>query len=86
MSNKHIEINIDKLILEGCALEDGEQIRGSVERELTRLLAGQGIAERLTESYDRAGLQTEQIAMEPGANTGKGGKQIARTIYGALKR
>lgn len=86
MSNKHVEIGIDKLVLEGFAIEDGERIRGAVERELTRLLVEQGLAGGVTESYDIAGMKGEQIAMEPGANVAPGGKQIARAIYGAIKR
>lgn len=86
MSNKHVEIGIDKLVLEGFAIEDGERIRGAVERELTRLLVDQGVAGGLTESYDIAGVKGKQIAMEPGVTTAPGGKQIARAIYGAIKR
>ncbi len=84
MRNRNFEIGIDKIVLEGFAVEDGEQIKGSVERELTRLLVDQGITGGLTESYDITVVRAEQIAMEPGVNSASGGKQIARAIYGAI--
>jgi hypothetical protein len=86
MRNRHFEISIDKLVLEGFAVENRERIRGSVERELTRLLVDQGIAGGVTESYDTAGVKGEQIAMKPGVTALPGGKQIARAIYGAIKK
>lgn len=84
MRNRNFEIGIDKLVLEGFAVEDGERIKGTVERELTRLFADQRIAGELTDSYDIAGVKGEQIAMKPGVNAASGGKQIARAIYGAI--
>ncbi len=86
MRNRDFEIGIDKLVLEGFTVEDGERIKGSVERELTRLLVDHGIAGGLTESYDMAGVKAEQIAMELSATQASGGKQIARAIYGAIKK
>lgn len=86
MRNRNFEIGIDKLVLEGFAVEDGERIKRTVERELTRLLVDQGIAGGLTESYETAGVKGEQIAIEPGVNAAPGGKQIARAIYGAIKK
>ncbi|KHE93423.1 MAG: hypothetical protein K8F52_05655 [Candidatus Scalindua rubra] len=85
MRNRNFKIGIDKLVLEGFNVDDGEQIKGTVERELTRLLVDEGTASGLTESYDIAGVKGEQIAMEPVVNTALGGKQIARAIYGAIK-
>jgi len=87
MRRRHIEIGIDKLVLEGYAVDDGERIRGAVERELTRLLVDRGISKGLAESYDiAAGVKGEQIAIEPGVNALPGGAQIARAIYGAIKK
>ncbi len=84
MKNRHFEIGIDELVLEGFAVEDGERIRGSVERELTHLFADQGIAGGLAESYDITGVRAEQITMGPRVNAAPEGKQIARAIYGAI--
>ncbi len=85
MRNKNFEIGIDKLVLEGFTVEDGEKIKGTVERELTRLLVDEGTAGGLTESCDIAGVKGEQIAMGLGVNATSRGKQIARAIYGAIK-
>ena len=86
MRSRYFEIGIDELVLEGFAVGDGERIRGMVERELTRLLVDQGIAGGSTESYDTAGMKGEHIAMGPGVSSALAGKQIARAIYGAIKR
>ena len=86
MKHKRIDLNIEEIILDGFATGDGERIKVSVEQELTRLLAEQGVSQRLVENVNIARLEGGQIGIEPNANRGSAGKQIARAIYGAIKR
>ncbi len=84
MRNGNFEICIDKLVLEGFTVNDGENIKGTVERELTRLLVDEGSVGGLTESYDIDGVKGEQIMMGAGVNAASSGKQIGKAIYGAI--
>lgn len=86
MKQKRIDLNIEELILDGFATGDGERIKFSVEQELTRLLVERGVSERSAENTNIARLKGGQNGIELGANAGPTGKQIARTIYGAIKR
>ncbi len=86
MKQNRIDLNIEELILDGFETGDGERIKASVERELTRLLVEQRVSERLTENVNIARLKGGQIGIETSANRGPASKQIARAIYGAIKR
>ncbi len=86
MKPKNVELSIEKLVLEGFAIENGERIRASVERELTCLSVEQGVSERLAKNVNIARLKAREIGIEPSANAALVGKQIARAIYGAIKQ
>jgi hypothetical protein len=81
-----LEVSIEKLVMEDLAIEDGERIRASVERELTRLLVEQEVSERLVGNVNIDRIEGGQIAIEPSANRGSADKQIARAIYGVIQR
>lgn len=86
MSKRDIELTIEKLVLEGLAIQDGERVKSAVERKLTRLLFDQGGFEGLAGNEGIAHLNGGQIAVTPGANADLAGTQIARAIYGAIKK
>ena len=80
-----IELNVDKLVLEGFAIEDGEKIKAAVEQVLTRLLVDHGVSTGKTDDVNVARLKGGQIEIKSGANAAHVGKQIAWGIYGAIK-
>ncbi len=86
MRHRHIEIGIDKLVLEGFVVEDGNRIRASVEQELTRLFVDRGLPQGMLENVNIADLAGKPIGIEPGAGAAPAGRQVARAIYGAIKR
>ena len=86
MRRRAIELRIEKLVLEGFGTGDGEWIRATTERELTRLLAEPGVAEGWAEKTGSDRLNGGQIAMKPGAKADAAGIQIARAIYGAIQK
>ncbi len=86
MKPRILEISIDRLVLGGFAAEDGARIRVSIERELARLFAEQGLSEGLTEGVSIARLSGGEIGVESGVHAEPAGTHIARAIYGAMKR
>ena len=86
MRRRALELRIEKLVLEGFRTGDGERIRTSLERELTRLLAEPGIAQGWAQRAGDAGLNGGQITMKPRAKADVAGIQIARAVYGAIKK
>ena len=87
MRRRAIELRIEKLVLEGFRLGDGESIRASLERELTRLLGEEpGVSQALAQRAGIADLNGGRIFMNPGAKADAAGIQIARAIYGAIKK
>jgi hypothetical protein len=86
MNRRPVDLHIEELILDGFAAVDGERIRFSVERELTRLLVEGGMPGTTPENASVASLKGGQIAVGPGVNGVPGGRHIARAIYGAMTR
>lgn len=86
MKRRAIEVRIEKLILQGLGREDGERIKVSLERELTRLLADQGAFKRWASRASIDRLNGGQIAVGSGDKEDSAGIQIARAIYGAIQK
>jgi len=81
-----IELHIDELVLHGFETTQRYAIRDTVERELMRLLTEQGAPTNLTHDVDLAHFKGGEIRVSPGSNGETIGVQLARTIYGGLKR
>ena len=79
----NINVEIENLILDGFTLTQRERLRlkASVEAELGRLLAADGLAAHLLESGDVPHLQGGAFQYHPGQDAGTLGKQIAQAVY-----
>lgn len=84
MKPKRIEINIEKLVLEGFEHADRHQIGEAVEQELIRLFTEQGIPPGLEKGGNIASLGGETIEIAPGSKAPNIGIDISKSVYGGL--
>jgi len=84
MKPKNVELSIEKLVLEGFAIENGERIRTGVEHELSRLLIERGMPESYVQKHDMAQVNGGRIDIAQGSDVSSMGEQIARAIYGGM--
>jgi hypothetical protein len=80
-----VELHIEELILHGFAPEDRYRIGEAVEKELSNLLAERGMTV-LENGLEIAGLNVGDISIAKGARPEAIGAQVARAVYGGLKR
>jgi len=81
-----VELHIEELILHGFAPEDRYRIGEAVERELANLLAERGMPQSMDNGLEIAGLNVGDISIAKGARPEAIGAQVARAVYGGLKR
>ncbi len=80
-----INLKIDSLILHGFPSTDRARIAAAVQRELTRLLAEQGVPPALAQGrIDLAAIDGGQFEAVSGMPANVVGCQIAQQIYTSL--
>ena len=80
-----IDVNIERLILEGISLAPGQRpaFQAALEDELGRLLAGGALPSALAQGGDVPSVQGGEIRLGPGGPA-QWGKQIAGAVYRSL--
>jgi hypothetical protein len=86
MKPKNIELNIEELVLHGFSPGDRYRISEAVEQELTRLLADRGVPQLLERGGAVAGIDGGAINVTTGTTAKGVGAQVARAVYGGLRR
>lgn len=86
LKRPHIDLHIEELVLHGFAPADRHRIGDAVERHLARLLAGPVAPHALARGGEVARLDGGSFNVAPGANAEAIGAQVARALYGGLKR
>ncbi len=81
-----VELNIDELVLEGFSPGDRYRIGEALEKELTRLLEVRGVPESLTSGGEIEKINGGSFEVAPGARAERIGSQVARAVYGGLRR
>ncbi len=81
-----IEIQIEELVLHGFASSDRYRIGEAVERELARLLIGQGVPGWLSRGGEVERLDGGTFEVPPGCKAGTVGAQVAQAVYRGLAR
>lgn len=79
-----IEVHIEKLVLHGFSQADRRPIADAVERELSSLLAREGLPAEQDCEIERVNGGTFRMGEKQ--REGSAGKGIARAIYGGLRR
>ena len=81
-----VELHIEELILHGFAPGDRYRIGEAVELELANLLAEKGMPQSMDKGLEIASLDGGVFSVENGARPEAIGAQVARAVYGGLKR
>ena len=82
----NVELHIEELVLHGFAPGDRYRIGDAVERELSRLFAEQGTPPALARGGDIGRLDGGSFEAKPGSRAEATGTQVARAVYGGLRR
>ena len=86
MIPKNIELHIEELVLHGFSHGDRYRIAEGVEQELTRLLADRGVPESLAQGGEVASVDAGAFEVAQGSRAGVVGAQVAKAVYGGLRR
>jgi hypothetical protein len=81
-----VDLHIEELVLHGFPPGDRFPIGDSVESELAMLLAGQGSPEWFADGGEVEEVDAGSFRAEPRARPRTIGTQIARAVYGGLKK
>ena len=84
----NINLHIERLILDGVALERGHipSLQAAVEAELTRLLTVGGLSQELLGGGAMPRISAGSIQLSGDGNAQRLGQQIARAVYGGIVR
>lgn len=82
-----VSFHIERLVIDNLPLESRHagQLQTAVERELSRLIARNGLNQALITTGATPFLGTRGIEVSSGTNPRRLGNQIARAIYSGLK-
>ncbi len=86
MKPKNIELNIEELVLHGFSPGDRHRIGEAVERELTRLLADQGVPQSLERGGEIVNMYGGAFEVAQGSRAQVVGAQVAKAVYGGLRQ
>lgn len=84
----NVNLNIERLVLEGFRLRPGEHllVRAAAEAELSRLLSEGGVSAGLLQGGAVPRLSAGDISVAGDADAGAIGRQIAHAVYGGIAR
>lgn len=83
-----IDVNIERLILDGVSLAPSQRpaFQAALEDELGRLLAGGALPSALSESRNIPGVRASEVRLAPNGGAAQWGRQIAQAVYEGLGR
>jgi hypothetical protein len=84
----NINLHIESLVLDGLPVERRHHalVQHTVETELARLLAGDGLAANLLQGGAVPNLPAGSIRLAAGTSPVRMGQQIARAVYSGIGR
>ncbi len=85
-----INLEIDRLELEGVSRADGRIVGAALERELARLITRDGLPPHVLAQAYLPRLDAGTLRLAPGGSPGTRpralGRRLAHQVYGGLKR
>ena len=84
MTRRDIELRIDELVLTGGPAVDGLEVAAAVEREITRMLATQGLPPTMERRRRIDAIRGEPLERTGDLTAGEMGQQVGRSVYGGL--
>ena len=86
MKPKTINLNIDRIVLDGVAHLDHGQLSIAIERELHRLISTQGLHNSLYQSGAIDQISAKPIALNSPVREKNLGHKIANSVYRGMKQ
>lgn len=83
MKPRSVTVEIEELVLHGCAPGDRHRVAAAVTRELERLLRQQGLPAPLAEPAHFTQREGGTIPAESGVRPESLGREVARAVYRA---
>ncbi|HEX7957281.1 MAG TPA: hypothetical protein VF508_10085 [Pyrinomonadaceae bacterium] len=79
----NVNLNIERLVLEGFSLRPGEHllVRAAAERELSRLLSEGGVSRELLSGGAVPSLAAGEMSLKGGESPRQVGLRIAQALY-----
>ena len=81
MSTNKINVNIDRIVLEGDGRIDGNQLNAAIKRELQRLVADQGLHRQVLKSTTIKSVQSKPVKLGGSRFSKDLGNQIANSVF-----
>lgn len=82
----NLELNIEELVLDGFPGIDRDRIARALHTELERLFTEEGVPASLQARGNVAQLDGGSYKAEKGASAEQVGAQVARAVYGGMRR
>lgn len=81
-----IELYIEELVLDNMPPGNRYRIATALERGLTQLFSQQGVPSSLTQEGEISNLDGGAFNIAPGAKAETIGAQVAKSVYGSIKK
>jgi len=85
-SAMQFELNIEELVMHGFTPGDRHRNGEAVEQELTQLLADQGLPDSLERGGEIGHADGGAFEVAQGSRAQVAGAQVAKAVYGGLRR
>jgi len=82
----NLELEIEELVLHGFPGVDKDRISRALQMELERLFADEGVPASVQAGGDIARLDGGSYKAEKGASAEQVGVQVARAVYGGMRK
>jgi hypothetical protein len=82
----NLELEIEELVLDGFSGVDKDRISHALQMELERLFAEEGVPASIQSGGNAARLDGGSYKAEKGASAEQVGVQVARAVYGGMRR
>jgi hypothetical protein len=82
----NLELNIEELVLDGFSGIDKDRLSRALHTELERLFTEEGVPASIQAGGNVARLDGGSYRAENGASAEQVGAQVARAVYGGMKR
>ena len=80
----NVELHIDEIVLHGFVHRDRYEIQEAIQRELTRLIADEGLPSPFHQGDEAARLDAGSVMMHRGISPSEVGIQVAQAVYRGL--
>jgi hypothetical protein len=86
MMRSNLELHIERIVLDGLADVDRDQLSVAFKQEMERLFLEKGIPPGLRNGGSLAQLNGDALNVGHAAKANSIGTQLARSVYGGFKR